>query len=465
VSCKTDSTHAIARDAGRRDGAIRDAQTVTTPDSALPVLDPGAMRPGSYCALPGSLVGMEHGMGVVPGGDPALPNLSWLSVPTGYCAHHFANVPETRQLRASPSGDIFVASPSMPTAGGERDLGQGAILVLPDDDHDGVADSTLTFLANLPSTQGLTFAAGYFYFQDDVSLKRVAFKPGDRTPSAAVETVTTMADKDAQQFPFHWPKLVDVAKDGSVYFTNGSDQGELCYSPKERAKYPPSGVVFKVSPDGKLSVVAQGFRNPIALRCEKDKNLCFVVELAKDGSGAAGGREKLVPVRQGDDWGFPCCATRNTPYEEQVFQDQAPPFAGQLLKPSDCAGVTPENVSFEIGNTPFGIDFENGSWAAPWGDRAFVALHGAVGTFIGSRVVAIALDPATGLPLPSSNLPGQSAAPNMLDFATGWDDGSTMHGRATAVAFGDDGRLYIGDDTHGEIFWVAPVGLMRSSTP
>ena len=47
----------------------------------------------------------------------------------------------------------------------------------------------------------------------------------------------------------------------------------------------------------------------------------------------------------------------------------------------------------------------------------------------------------------------------MMDFVTGWDDRTLSHGRATALAFGADGRLYIGDDTHGEIFWVAPVGL------
>ena len=28
----------------------------------------------------------------------------------------------------------------------------------------------------------------------------------------------------------------------------------------------------------------------------------------------------------------------------------------------------------------------------------------------------------------------------MMDFVTGWDDGHQDHGRATAVAFGDDGR-------------------------
>jgi hypothetical protein len=91
-----------------------------------------------------------------------------------------------------------------------------------------------------------------------------------------------------------------------------------------------------------------------------------------------------------------------------------------------------------------------------------VALHGVVGSYVGSRVVGIALDPSTGVPLPSSDLEaGTSGAPNLLDFVTGWDDGQQNHGRATAVTFGPDGRMYVGDDTKGEIFWVAPVGLMR----
>jgi glucose/arabinose dehydrogenase len=467
ASCTTEDPEAAGADAGHRDGTVRDAPVATVPSDArmsggLLLISSESLPKGSYCGHPGSLVGTAQGMAIVDGGDPSLPNLNWLTVPAGYCIHHFANVPETRQLRVSPSGDVFAASPSTATAGSENKVGAGAVVVLPDDDHDGVADATLTFVGGLPSTQGLAFAAGYVYFQDGASLKRVAFKPGDRAPSAAVETVTTMSATDAQQFPVHWPKVVDVAKDGTVYFTNGSDQGELCYSPTETAKHPPTGTVFKVAPDGALSVVSKGFRNPIALRCEKNVNVCFVAELAKDGSGSQGGREKLVPIRQGDDWGYPCCATANTPYQGEEFQDPGPPSGGQLLKASDCAGVTPESVSFTIGHTPFGIDFETGSWSAPWANRAFVALHGVVGSFVGSRVVGIALDPTTGLPLPSSDLQsGASAAPNMMDFVTGWDDGTTSHGRATAVTFGNDGRMYVGDDTRGEIFWVAPVDLLH----
>ncbi len=247
-----------------------------------------------------------------------------------------------------------------------------------------------------------------------------------------------------------------MAQDGTIYVTNASDQGEACNSTRN-----PIGAVVKVGANGSNSVAARGFRNPIAMRCEANHNVCLVVGLAKDGSGEmpgdTGGREKIAPVRQGDDWGFPCCAATNLPYQGMEFQDTS-----EIVKPSDCANVTPESVSFVIGNTPFGIDFEMGNWPAPWSHRAFVTLHGKVGSYVGSRVVAIALDPTTGLPLASSDLTtGMSEEPDMMDFITGWDDGRQDHGRATAVTFGNDGRMYVGDDTRGEIFWVAPIGLMR----
>ncbi len=453
ASCTTDDELAPSHvDAGgSRDATMHDAPatTATGQRDALPPISPDAMVEGSYCALPGSVVGTSQGMVVVEGGDASLPDLSWLTVPAGFCAHHFANVPETRQLRAAPGGDLFVASPSQPSAGGAFG-GRGAIVILPDDDHDGLADAPVTFVPNLTQTQGMTFARGYFYYQDGANIRRVAFQSGDRAPSTPAEAVTTIT---ALQSSDHFPKGVDVAQDGTVYVTNGSDQGEVCNSTRD-----PIGAVFKVGANGSNSVVTRGFRNPIALRCEANHNVCLVAELAKDGSGGTGGgREKIVVVRQGDDWGFPCCATTSVPYQDMLFQD-----TGQSVKPSDCASVTPENVSFEIGHTPFGIDFEPGKWPAPWANRAFIALHGVVGSYDGSRVVAIALDPTTGVPLQSSDLQsGASQEPNMMDFVSGWDDGHQDRGRATAVAFGDDGRMYVGDDTKGEIFWIAPIGLMR----
>jgi glucose/arabinose dehydrogenase len=213
------------------------------------------------------------------------------------------------------------------------------------------------------------------------------------------------------------------------------------------------GAVFKLGAGGTTSEVAKGFRNPIALRCEPDHDVCLVAELALDGSGSSGGREKLVPLRQGDDWGFPCCATQGTPYQGTTYQD-----TGQT---PNCSGVAAENVSFDIGHTPFGIDFETGQWPAPWTGRVFVTLHGDVGSWEGARVVGVAKDPSTGLLLPATELPGGSSNPDdMMDFATGWDDGMQDHGRPAAVTFAPDGRMFLGDDMRGVIVWIAPVTLM-----
>jgi glucose/arabinose dehydrogenase len=194
--------------------------------------------------------------------------------------------------------------------------------------------------------------------------------------------------------------------------------------------------------------VSTGFRNPIALRCERNHDVCLAAELARDGSMAIGGREKLVPVRAGDNWGYPCCATANVPYTGEMYADGGVP---------DCSGIAPDTDSFVIGHTPFGLDFENGSWPAPWTGRVFVTLHGTVSSWQGARIVGIALD-ANGMPLPGTELPGQSSPNSLLEFASGWDDGARDHGRPAPIAFAPDGRMFVGDDNTGLIVWIAPVG-------
>ena len=178
------------------------------------------------------------------------------------------------------------------------------------------------------------------------------------------------------------------------------------------------------------------------------RNVCFAVELTRDYSTPMGGREKLFPVRDGDDWGHPCCATKNKPYSD-------------LGQNADCSGVASEIDSFFVGNTPFDLDYELGRWPDPWGNRAYVAVHGAYSTWEGARIIGIELDAMTGQVLPGSDLPGMKAGA-MRDFATGWElNGSQdrSHGRPTVVTFAPDGRLFMGNDTNGDIIWMAPFGL------
>ena len=185
---------------------------------------------------------------------------------------------------------------------------------------------------------------------------------------------------------------------------------------------------------------------PISVRCQRGHNKCFAVELAKDYSAEEGGREKLVPIREGDDWGYPCCATKDVPHVE-------------VKNVADCSRVVQDDVSFLIGDTPFSVDFEPGKWPLPYKANAFVPLHGTAGPWLGARLVRVAVNLETGDLLPSSTISGTSGG--MRDFATGWDDKTLMHGRPAAVEFAADGRLFLANDNTGDIIWIAPFELER----
>jgi glucose/arabinose dehydrogenase len=427
-------------------GADAGSDVVDAAQEGAPALSADAMPPpGSFCSLPGSVISTAQGNVIVPGGDAAVPDISWMQLPQGFCAHYFATVKSVRQLRFAPSGELFAASPTTGTTGYGQGQGISGIVVLPDDDHDGNADANLTYLTGVPSIQGLMFSGSFFYYQDGTIVRRVPYQTGDRQPSGASQLVTDMSNWP--QATEHWPRVFDQAQDGTIYVTNGGSQSNVCVSTN-----PVLGGVFQLMSDGTTSVIAQGFRNPIALRCESTHDVCLAIELALDYSGNQNGREKLVPVRAGDDWGYPCCATRDTPYAGVTYQDTG--------GTPDCSGVASESDGFIIGHTPFGLDFETGRWPAPWTGRVFVTLHGVIGSLAGARVVGIALD-GTGLPLPASEIDPTIGAPgNMMDFATGWDDGRQDHGRPAPVAFAADGRMFLGNDNNGSVIWIAPTTLM-----
>ena len=390
-----------------------------------------------FCDLPGSVVWAGGGSRIVPGG-PMVPDVSWLHLPDGFCAHYFATVPETRQLRVSPGGDLFAASPSTSTAGGAAG-GLGAIVVLPDDDRDGVADATLTYMNGLPSTQGLLFTGGYLYYQDGETIRRTPFAPGDRVAGPTSEQVV---DVNIYTSGVHWPKTLDVDDSGNIFVTNGGDQGEACNASEPGPSRPFHGGILRIDGSANGHLVAKGLRNPISLRCAPGTGTCFGIELDLDFAGGQGSREKLFPVREGDDWGFPCCATANTPF-------------GGISPSPDCSTVEAETTSFIIDHTPFGLDFEQGRWPGIWRRRTYVVLHGIVGSYEGARVVAIQTAADTGWPVASSEADAGTA---MLDFATGdWASNPHLHGRPAALTFSPDGRLFLGNDVDGTVVWIAPV--------
>ena len=436
VACNSSSPPSSMPEGGMREGGVPPpADAMDLPPTPPDVVHPAA----KFCDLPGSVRYETTGVTMVAGGQTATipPSLAFLKLPTNFCVHYYGKVGNPRQVRFAPSGELFVASPIGITTGGGAG-GQSSIVYLPDDNRDGYADSVSIFQDRLPQTQGLLFTKTHFYYQDNTKIVRVPYQVGDRFPRGEREIV---ADITYHQSLLHWPKPLDEADDGTIYVGNGGDQGEAC-----DLQRPFKGGIVRLdgSPGG--LPIAKGFRNPIAVRCQRGTNKCFAIELAKDYSAEEGGREKLVPIREGDDWGYPCCATRDVPHVE-------------VKQTADCSKTVPEDVSFLIGDTPFGFDFEPKKWPTPYKGNAFVALHGTAGPWQGARLVSVAVNLDTGDLMPSTTLGGVGGG--MRNFGTGWDDTTLMHGRPAAVTFAEDGRLFLANDNNGDIIWIAPFELER----
>ena len=190
----------------------------------------------------------------------------------------------------------------------------------------------------------------------------------------------------------------------------------------------------------------KGFRNPINVRCAPGHNQCFALELARDYTAGQGGREKMSPLHQGDDWGFPCCASHQLAYSGSPTPAPTAPAPSPRTTRSTSATRPSASTSRAASGSPCGTA------------SAYVVTHGAAGTWAGARMVSISIDPTTGLPDPSTNI-YDGGNIGMVDFATGWDDGTHMHGRPSAARLASDGRLFVANDNNGVIFWIAPLDM------
>jgi glucose/arabinose dehydrogenase len=358
----------------------------------------------------------------------AAPAVPGAVVAQGFFLRRFATVVSPRSMSFAPNGDLFVTSPARGTPGGEGG-GAGAIVVLSDDDRDGVAE-THTFLDGVADVHAVAVRGGFVYFTTERAVFRTPYTTGLRREMPGMRVV-------AHEFMIgdesRWTHGLDVREDGTL-FTSLSVWG----TSRECGMRPSQGEIFRRDASGARRVV-QGLRNPLYIRCHPSEPLCLAAELGDDRGPTWGALEKLVALEDGmQEVGFPCCITqgRSSPYNSGF----------------DCAAVTPGVATFPLTATPFGMDWERGVWPGPFHRGLFVALHGSFYSspkWAGARVVFAATD-ATGRPVGS-----------FMDFLLGFGpDGSPLE-RPADVTFSTDGRLFVADDHAGAVYWIAPDELRR----
>jgi glucose/arabinose dehydrogenase len=364
--------------------------------------------------------------------DLPAPDLARVGYPYGFCVRRFGAVRAARVMAFAPNGDLFVSSPSTRTPGGAPP-GAGQIVVLADDNRDGVADAPVEFAGGVTDVHGLLFADDWLYFTTNDGVFRLRYTAGQRRAEGRAERVADLTNLNSAQ---RWTHGLARAADGTIYVSVGQYGAYVCGGPPETR----AGAVYRLVP-GELRprAVSYGHRNPLYLRCDPAGTTCYAAELSDDSwnpSTGTLGREKLVVIRDREDYGYPCCAGRAS---------GAPP--GRRVN-YDCAPVVEELRSWPLHDTPFGMDFERGRWPAPYRNGFFVALHGEFTTWRNTKVV--------WSPLDAQGRPTGEWQDFLLGFGT---SGEGVQGRVTDVVFHADGRLFIADDQAGAIYWMAPETL------
>lgn len=354
-------------------------------------------------------------------------------LPPGYCAKLFVGSPDTsvahspvmepRVMIFAPNGDLFVSAPATPTPGGASG-GPGSILVLTDDNLDGTAE-VHTFLSGLPDVHGIAFGPDALYYTVTGRVFRIGYAAGQRTATGTAQMVGTLPR------PGRWTHGLARSAGGTLYASNGVIAAS-CPSTEV-------GYVASVTPTA-TNMLAVGLRNPMSLRCHPTAELCMMAEMGDDGGASYGAREKLITIRSGTDYGFPCCAGPNLP----------------VMGGPSCASVTQEEVVIPLGNSPFGFDWERGRWAGAMNGVLCIAQHGSFYSsppWVGEGVYCTPTNPTTHVPTDAFTMFFGGFSPSNVPAGTML--------RPADVAFAPDGRMFVADDIANAVYWVAPETLAR----
>jgi glucose/arabinose dehydrogenase len=382
-------------------------------------------------------------------------NNGGLTLPAGFCAIVVdGDAGSVRQLAVAPDGALYAAI----SGGG---LG-GGVRAYRDRDGDGKPDERESFGPR--GGNDVAVHEGYLYLALDDRIIRWRLTPGKLEPEGKEETIVGGLPHEGN----HQKKSIVFGGGDSMFVSIGSATNSC--QEKDRATKSPgidpctelerhAGIwYYSATKAGQTFAsgkrYATGMRNPLATTIQPGTGALFAAIHGRDQLGDSWGfsaqrnaenpAEELVEVHQGDDFGWPYCYYSI----ENKAKVLAPEYGGDGKQVGRCSKAKDPTVAFPAHWAPLALAFyDSDKFGEKYTNGLFVAFHGSWNR---------APLPQAGYRVVFQPFANGKPSGNYDTFAAG--TGGPTELRASGLAVGTDGGLYISADQNGKIWKVVKKG-------
>ncbi|MEI2635343.1 MAG: PQQ-dependent sugar dehydrogenase [Methylotenera sp.] len=365
-----------------------------------------------------------------------------LNLPAGFHVNIFAKLnggggeyfAGPRMLAFDQSGNLFIS------------LGKSnQVLMLPDANRDGLAETPVMVSDKLNAPNGLAFVGNDLLVANQDSVVKLTQNNGVwSAPKPLIKNLPSGG---------HTLKTIKVGPDNFLYINIGSSCNVCLEDDLLRAtilRYTlegkPAGGLETVGRHAANPTWARGLRNSQGFAWHPKTGSMFATNNGADmRSDKKGGKvndelppEHLNKIEPGKHYGWPHCWGKPGNIKEMV---EDPNFAGP---DNFCKNSSPPAITFTSHSTPIGVTFlDKSNFPAEYQNDAIVALHGSWNR-----------ERLSGYKLVRVKFKGENPV-EIVDFATGWLDNDSAWGRPVDVITGPDGALYVSDDRAGYIYRIS----------
>ena len=357
------------------------------------------------------------------GGVTAASPLTDLTLPPGFELRVFAsNVDVARFLTYSPAGDLYV---------GQLLGHQGALTILPDRNHDGVADRAIQIGTDLYSPNNVTFRPigfGTVFAVGAMDRVKVYTDTNGDLSFAQSAVLVDNLPSDGR----HRTKTVAYGPDGLLYVSVGSFDDD---PPGADAR----AGIWRYNADGSgQHKLAGGLRNTVGFAWDPVGGGMWGADNGSDDLGRDEPHDELNLLVDGGNYGWPNCI------DQGVHNDKT--------NPVDCSKTLAPTTLFDPHGAPLGIAFYSGaSFPQQYWGGLFAADHSI--QYTEQRGVYF---------VPFKN--GSPSGPPQLFLQQSQSSGTTNRFLGLAVN-PYDGSLMVSDDREGRIYQVRYTGRAAHPDP